>query len=190
MNISRRGFFKARAFGNDGFHLATMGFAPSAALAEVRQYKLTHATETRSICPIARLPVAPWFIPWVTPRTPKRASSIIEGDPTTRSTAAVSVPRPACWIWFRFPLAPHPSRSANPAATMEAHLLGRRSQRIARHMKADRDANSRRHQRSGAHGQPLEHPASLPARRHRTARYLTHKVLRGSARSPRHPGTL
>ena len=51
MHVSRRGFFKVCAAGMTGSSLATMGFAPTAALAEVRQYKLAHATETRSICP-------------------------------------------------------------------------------------------------------------------------------------------
>lgn len=50
MNVSRRRFFKICAGGMAGTTAAVLGFAPSAALAESRQYKLLRARETRNTC--------------------------------------------------------------------------------------------------------------------------------------------
>lgn len=50
MNVSRRRFFKICAGGMAGTTAAVLGFAPAAALAESRQYKLLRARETRNTC--------------------------------------------------------------------------------------------------------------------------------------------
>jgi formate dehydrogenase major subunit len=49
--LTRRQFLKVTGFTLVGSSLAVMGFSPQAALAEVREYKLTRATETRNTCP-------------------------------------------------------------------------------------------------------------------------------------------
>jgi len=49
--LSRRQFFRVCAASLSGSSVAALGFAPGAALAEVRQYKLLRTTETRSTCP-------------------------------------------------------------------------------------------------------------------------------------------
>ena len=51
MNVTRRQFFKICSAGLGGSSIALMGFSPTAALAEVRTFKLARATETRNICP-------------------------------------------------------------------------------------------------------------------------------------------
>src|SRR3990167_8716937 len=51
MNMNRRQFFKVCSAGLSGSSIALMGFSPTAALAEVRTFKLASATETRNICP-------------------------------------------------------------------------------------------------------------------------------------------
>src|SRR5574343_1448578 len=51
MNMNRRQFFKICSAGLSGSSIALMGFSPTAALAEVRTYKLARATETRNNCP-------------------------------------------------------------------------------------------------------------------------------------------
>ena len=51
MNMNRRQFFKVCSAGLGGSSIALMGFSPTAALAEVRTFKLARATETRNICP-------------------------------------------------------------------------------------------------------------------------------------------
>jgi formate dehydrogenase major subunit len=49
--LTRRQFLKVSGLSLVGSSLALMGFAPGDALAEVREYKLTRATETRNTCP-------------------------------------------------------------------------------------------------------------------------------------------
>ncbi len=51
MQVNRRQFFKICSAGLGGSSIAVMGFSPTAALAEVRTFKLARATETRNICP-------------------------------------------------------------------------------------------------------------------------------------------
>jgi formate dehydrogenase major subunit len=49
--LTRRQFLKVSGLSLVGSSLALMGFSPGEALAEVREYKLTRATETRNTCP-------------------------------------------------------------------------------------------------------------------------------------------
>ena len=50
-DLTRRQFLKSTGLSLVGSSLALMGFSPEPALAEVREYKLTRATETRNTCP-------------------------------------------------------------------------------------------------------------------------------------------
>jgi formate dehydrogenase major subunit len=51
VTVSRRQFLKLSAAGLSASSLAILGFSPNQVLAEVRQYKLARATETRNTCP-------------------------------------------------------------------------------------------------------------------------------------------
>ena len=51
MQCNRRQFFKVCAATVGGSSLVQLGFSPKEALAEVRQFKLTRATEVRNTCP-------------------------------------------------------------------------------------------------------------------------------------------
>lgn len=51
MQVTRRQFFKICAAGVGSSSLVALGFAPGEALAEVREFKLARATETRNTCP-------------------------------------------------------------------------------------------------------------------------------------------
>jgi len=51
VTLNRRQFFKICASGLGSSSLTALGFAPSAALAEVREFKLLRTTETRNTCP-------------------------------------------------------------------------------------------------------------------------------------------
>jgi formate dehydrogenase major subunit len=51
MEVTRRQFFKVCAGGLGASSMAMLGFASNDALAEVREFKLTRTTETRSTCP-------------------------------------------------------------------------------------------------------------------------------------------
>ena len=50
MDINRRQFFRVSGAGLAASSLVALGFSPTAALAETRQYKLAAATETRNNC--------------------------------------------------------------------------------------------------------------------------------------------
>ncbi|TWI69530.1 formate dehydrogenase major subunit [Pseudoduganella lurida] len=49
--MSRRQFLKVTGATIAGSSIAALGFAPATAMAEVRQYKLARTTETRNTCP-------------------------------------------------------------------------------------------------------------------------------------------
>ena len=51
MHMHRRQFFKIGSASLVGSSIAVLGFSPTAAMAEVRDYKLARATETRNNCP-------------------------------------------------------------------------------------------------------------------------------------------
>ena len=144
MNISRRGFFKVCAAGMTGSSLATMGFAPTAALAEVRQYKLTHATETRSICPYCS--VSCGTLVYTLGDTSKNAKARIfhiEGDPDNPVNRGSLCPKGAGLL----DMVQSPLRLTHPEVREPGTNEWKRIswddalERVARHMKADRDAN-------------------------------------------------
>ena len=49
--VTRREFMKITGMAIAGSSLVALGFTPQVALAEVRQFKLARATETRNTCP-------------------------------------------------------------------------------------------------------------------------------------------
>jgi formate dehydrogenase major subunit len=51
MDMTRRSFLKLSASAIGATTLATMGFSPKPTLAEVRNFKLAHISETRNTCP-------------------------------------------------------------------------------------------------------------------------------------------
>jgi formate dehydrogenase major subunit len=144
MEVTRRQFFKVCAGGLGGSSLAMLGFSPGEALAEVRQFKLTRTTETRSTCPYCS--VACGIIMSSLGDTAKNAESEIihiEGDadhPVNRGTLC---PKGAGLVDF--------VRSPNRLRYPEYRAPGSREwkriswdeafDRIARLLKEDRDRN-------------------------------------------------
>ena len=182
MNISRRGFFKVCAAGMTGSSLATMGFAPSAALAEVRQYKLTHATETRSICPYCS--VSCGTLVYSLGDTSKNAKARIfhiEGDPDHPVSRGALCPKGAGLLDFIH----SPNRLKYPEVREAGSNEWKRIswdeafERIARHMKADRDANF---VATNADGQTVNRWTTTgflaASASSNEAGWLTHKVIR------------
>jgi formate dehydrogenase major subunit len=51
MDMNRRHFFRVSSAGLVGSSLVALGFSPTAALAETRNFKLARTTETRNTCP-------------------------------------------------------------------------------------------------------------------------------------------
>jgi formate dehydrogenase major subunit len=144
MHVSRRGFFKVCAAGMTGSSLATMGFAPTAALAEVRQYKLAHATETRSICPYCSVSCGTLVYSMGDKSKNAKARIFhIEGDPDNPVNRGSLCPKGAGLLdMVQSPLRlTHPEVREPGTNEWKRISWDEAFERIAKHMKADRDAN-------------------------------------------------
>ncbi len=144
MNVTRRQFFRVCAAGLGGSSIAMMGFSPTAALAEVRAFKLARATETRNTCPYCS--VSCGVLIYTTGDKSKNAHSEIihiEGDPDNPVNRGTLCPKGAGLKDM--------IHSANRLKWPEVREAGTAEwkriswsdafDRIAKHMKADRDAN-------------------------------------------------
>ncbi len=144
MNMNRRQFFRVCAGGLGGSSLALAGFAPGTALAETRQYKLARATETRSTCPYCS--VACGVLLYSSGDKSKNAHSNIihiEGDPDNPVNRGSLCPKGAGLLdmvhspnRLKFPEVREPGSSEWKRISWDEA-----ADRIAKHMKADRDAN-------------------------------------------------
>ncbi len=144
MDITRRQFFKICAAGVGGSSLALMGFSPTAALAEVRAFKLARTTETRSTCPYCS--VSCGLIIYSLGSKAKNAKSEIihiEGDPDHPVNRGTLCPKGAGLLDFvqsenrlKFP-----EYRAAGATEWQRISWDEAFTRVAKHMKADRDAN-------------------------------------------------
>ncbi len=144
MNVTRRQFFKVCTAGVGGSSIALMGFSPTAALAEVRSFKLARATETRNTCPYCSVSCGVLIYSSGDKSKNAHAEIIhIEGDPDNPVNRGTLCPKGAGlrdmiqsenrlkWPEVREPGSNEWKRiSWNDAV-----------ERIAKHMKADRDAN-------------------------------------------------
>ena len=144
MNMNRRQFFKVCSAGLGGSSIALMGFSPTAAQAEVRTFKLARATETRNICPYCS--VSCGVLIYSTGDKSKNSQGEIihiEGDPDNPVNRGTLCPKGA---GLRDMI-----QSANRLKWPEVREAGASEwkriswneafDRIAKHMKADRDAN-------------------------------------------------
>jgi len=144
MDMHRRQFFRVSAAGLVGSSLVAMGFSPAAALAETRAFKLASATVTRSICPYCS--VSCGMLIYKLGDGAKNAKNHvihIEGDPDNPVNRGTLCPKGA---GLRDMV-----QSANRLKWPEVREAGSNEwkkiswmeafERIAKHMKADRDAN-------------------------------------------------
>jgi formate dehydrogenase major subunit len=142
--VNRRQFLKITGATLAGSSLALMGFSPTAAVAEVREFKLLRTTETRNTCPYCA--VACGVVMYGLGDGSKNAKSAIihiEGDPDHPVNRGTLCPKGAGLLDFVH----SPSRLQRPeyrAAGSDKWVpiswddaLGR----IAKLMKTDRDAN-------------------------------------------------
>jgi formate dehydrogenase major subunit len=144
LQMSRRQFLKVTASTLAGSSLALMGFSPDTVLAEVRQYKLARTTETRNTCPYCS--VGCGILMYGLGDGAKNATpSIIhiEGDPDHPVNRGTLCPKGASLIDFIH----SPSRLKYPEYRAAGSNQWQRISwddaldRIAKLMKADRDAN-------------------------------------------------
>jgi formate dehydrogenase major subunit len=143
-DMTRREFLTVTGTSLAGSSLALMGFSPREALAEVREFKLARATETRNTCPYCS--VACGVLMYSLGDKSKNARSSIfhiEGDPDHPVNRGTLCPKGAGLIDFIH----SPSRLKYPEYRVPGTDQWQRISwddafdRIARLMKQDRDAN-------------------------------------------------
>ena len=143
-DVTRREFFKITGATLAGSSLVLLGFSPGAALAEVREFKLSRATETRNTCPYCAVSCGVIMYS-LGDRAKNARSSIfhIEGDPDHPVNRGTLCPKGAGLLDF--------VHSPNRLKYPEYRAAGSNKfvriswdeafDRIARLMKDDRDKN-------------------------------------------------
>jgi formate dehydrogenase major subunit len=144
MESGRRQFFKVCSAGLAGSSLALLGFSPTQALAEVRSFKLQRTTETRNTCPYCSVGCGLlMYSIGDKAKNAKPAIIHIEGDPDHPVNRGTLCPKGAGVLDFIH----SPNRLKFPEVREAGATAWKRIswdeafERIARHMKADRDAN-------------------------------------------------
>jgi formate dehydrogenase major subunit len=143
-DVTRREFLRITGASLAGSSLVLLGFSPSAALAEVREFKLSRATETRNTCPYCS--VACGVIMYSLGDRAKNARSSIfhiEGDPDHPVNRGTLCPKGAALIDFIHSPSRllHPQRRAPGSDHWDPISWDDALGRIAKLMKEDRDAN-------------------------------------------------
>lgn len=144
MDMNRRDFLRASGAGLVGSSLVALGFSPTAALAETRNYKLARTSETRSICPYCS--VSCGLILYTLGDKAKNVKATIvhvEGDPDNPVNRGTLCPKGAGVMDMiqskdrvTVPQVREPGTNEWKRISWEDALT-----RVAKHMKADRDAN-------------------------------------------------
>lgn len=144
MDMNRRQFFRVSGAGLVGSSLVALGFSPTAALAETRNFKLARTTETRSTCPYCSVSCG-LVIYTLGDKAKNVKSSIIhiEGDPDHPVNRGTLCPKGAGVM----DMIQSPNRVRHPQVREAGSNEWKRISwdealtRVAAHMKADRDAN-------------------------------------------------
>ena len=182
MDMNRRQFFRVSGAGLAASSLVALGFSPTAALAETRHYKLARATETRNNCTYCS--VGCGLLMYSLGDGAKNALGDvihIEGDPDHPVSRGSLCPKGAGLLDFvhspgrlKYPEVREPGTNEWKRISWHDAL-----DRIAKLMKADRDANF---QPTNANGQIVNRwlttgmlAASASSNE---AGYITHKVMR------------
>ncbi|MDG6895403.1 sulfate ABC transporter substrate-binding protein [Volucribacter amazonae] len=144
MQVTRRKFFKICAGGMAGTSAAMLGLAPTEALAAPRSYKLLRATETRNTCTYCAVGCGMLMYSLGDhTRNTKGKLIHIEGDPDHPVSRGALCPKGAGALDY----VNSPRRVRYPEVREAGSNEWKRIswheaiQRIAKHMKADRDAN-------------------------------------------------
>lgn len=182
MQVSRRQFFKICGIGLGGSSMALMGFSPAPVLAEVREFKLLRATETRNTCPYCS--VSCGILMYSLGDNAKNTKSTIihiEGDPDHPINRGTLCPKGAALLDF----VNSPSRLRYPEMREPGGKDWKRISwdeaidRVARLMKADRDANFITKNAAGATVNRWLSTGFLAASASSNeSGYITHKVIR------------
>ena len=144
IDVNRRQFLKLTAAGLGSSSAAMLGFAPGPALAQVRAYKLTRATEVRNTCPYCSVGCGLLMYSLGDRAKNARPEIIhIEGDPDHPVNRGTLCPKGAALLDFVH----SPNRLKYPEYRAPGSNQWQRISwndafaRIARLMKDDRDKN-------------------------------------------------
>jgi formate dehydrogenase major subunit len=182
MQVTRRTFLKVCAAGVGTSSLSLLGFAPGTALAEVRTFKLARATETRNTCPYCS--VGCGILMYTQGDKAKNVHGRIfhiEGDPDHPVNRGTLCPKGAGLLDFvhsdsrltRPEYRAPGSKEWQPISWDDAFT------RIAKLMKADRDANFEAKDKDGRTVNRWNSTGFLAASASSNETgYLTHKVVR------------
>ena len=144
MRVTRRQFFKISTAGLGASSIAALGFSPDNALAEVREFKLARSTETRNTCPYCSVSCG-LIMHSMGDKAKNAESSIfhIEGDPDHPVNRGTLCPKGAALLdlvhspnRLKFPEVREPGTNEWKRISWDDAFT-----RVARLMKADRDAN-------------------------------------------------
>jgi formate dehydrogenase major subunit len=182
MHVSRRQFLKVCGIGLGGSSMAIMGFSPAPVLAEVREFKLVRTTETRNTCPYCS--VACGLLMYSLGDNAKNAKSSIthiEGDPDHPVNRGTLCPKGAALLDYvgspgrvRYPEVREPGAKEWKRISWDEAI-----DRVAKLMKADRDANFTVRNADGALVNRWLTTGFLAASASSNeSGYLTHKVVR------------
>ena len=181
-DMTRRQFLKITGASLAGSSLALMGFSPGVALAEVREFKLARATETRNTCPYCS--VACGLLMYsLGDRAKNVHASImhIEGDPDHPVSRGTLCPKGAGLLDFvnspnrlKYPEYRAPGSDKWERVSWDDALT-----RIAKLIKQDRDANFVARTADGKTVNRWTTTGFLGASASSNeAGYITHKVVR------------
>ena len=182
MDMNRRHFFRVSGAGLVGSSLVALGFSPTAALAEARNFKLSRATETRNTCPYCS--VGCGIIMYsLGDRAKNVVSEIIhiEGDPDHPVNRGTLCPKGAGLLDFvhspnrlKWPQIREPGATEWKRVTWDDAMT-----RLVKMMKADRDANF---QPTNAAGQTVNRWLTTgmlcASASSNESGYITHKAMR------------
>ena len=180
--MTRRRFLTVTGASLAGSSLALMGFSPAAALAEVREFKLARATETRNTCPYCAVACGILMYGLGDSAKNARASIIhIEGDPDHPVNRGTLCPKGAGLLDFIHSESrlKYPEYRAPGSDHWQRLSWDEALQRIAKLLKADRDANFEARTPEGLTVNRWTTTAMLAASAaSNEVGYLTHKVMR------------
>jgi formate dehydrogenase major subunit len=143
-DLTRRQFLTYTGSSLAGSSLALLGFSPQQALAQVREFKLLRATETRNTCPYCSVSCGVLMYSLGDKSKNARASIYhIEGDPDHPVNRGTLCPKGAALIDFIHSpnRLKHPEYRAPGSDRWERISWDDALNKVARLMKQDRDAN-------------------------------------------------
>ena len=184
MDMDRRQFFRVSGAGLAGSSMVVLGFSPTAALAETRQFKLARTTETRNTCTYCSVGCGLIMYTLGDGAKNVRGSIIhIEGDPDHPVSRGSLCPKGAGILDYvkspnrlRFPEVREPGTNEWKRLSWD-EALGR----ITKLMKEDRDANFIATNEAGQTVNRWTTTGFLAASASSNeAGYITHKVMRST----------